>query len=73
MISMDDKCRSMGKVGVPGHVVEIDECKIGRREYHRGRIVEGNWILGMIDRNTKQVYRAGFTPETREMPIPYTV
>jgi len=27
-----------------GKVVEIDECKIGRRKYERGRIVEGSWI-----------------------------
>ena len=55
MISMDDKYRSRGNIGGgPGLVVEIDECKIGRRRYHRGRIVEGNWILGMIDRNTKE-------------------
>jgi len=58
MVSMDDRYRSMGKIGGPGHVVEIDECKIGRRKYHRGRIVEGNWILGMIDRNTKEVRMA---------------
>ena len=33
-------------------MVEIDECKIGRC------IVEGNWILGMIDRNRKEVCMA---------------
>jgi len=31
-----------------GEVVEIDECRIGRRKYERGRIVEELWILGMI-------------------------
>ncbi|XP_064463586.1 uncharacterized protein LOC135374571 [Ornithodoros turicata] len=43
------------KIGGPGHVVEIDECKIGRRKYQRGRIVEGTWILGLIDVDTKQL------------------
>ncbi len=38
-----------GKIGGPGHVVEIDERKIGRRKFNRGRIIDGNWILGMID------------------------
>ena len=27
----------------------------GEDEFHRGRVVEGNWILGMIDINTKEV------------------
>ena len=27
----------------------------GRCKLHRGRVVEGNWILGMIDINTKEV------------------
>lgn len=38
------------KIGGEGHIVEIDESKIGRRKYNRGRLIEGTWILGMIDR-----------------------
>ena len=30
MISMDDKYRSRGKIGGPGHVVEIDHVEITR-------------------------------------------
>jgi hypothetical protein len=57
MISMCNKITN-SKIGGPGHIVEIDECKIGRRKYNRGRLVEGNWILGMIDRNTREVRMA---------------
>ena len=39
-----------GEIRGEGHVVEIDECKIGRRKYNRGRMIDGHWILGMIDR-----------------------
>ncbi|KAJ4425426.1 hypothetical protein ANN_28041 [Periplaneta americana] len=42
-------------MGGPNHIVEIDECKIGRRKFEAGRIVEGSWVLGMIDRETKEV------------------
>ena len=34
MISMEDKYTSREKVGGPGHVVEVDECKTGRKKYH---------------------------------------
>jgi len=36
-------------LGGPGVVVEIDETKVGRRKYNRGRLVEGQWVLGFIE------------------------
>jgi len=30
-------------------VLLIDESKIGKRKYNKGRMVEGTWIFGMID------------------------
>ena len=41
------------KVGGVGQVVEVDEAKFGRRKHNRGRIIEGQWILGGIQRNVK--------------------
>lgn len=40
---------SSSKIGGPGKVVQIDEALIGRRKYHRGRMVTGQWVLGKID------------------------
>jgi len=37
------------KIGEPGVEVEIDETKIGKRKYNRGRQVDGQWILGGRD------------------------
>lgn len=51
------------RIGGAGHVVEIDECKIGRRKYHRGRLVEGTWIVGMIDLNGE--FRIEVCPENK--------
>ncbi|KMQ89871.1 putative transposase-like protein, partial [Lasius niger] len=44
------------KLGGPNTIVEIDEAKIGKRKYNRGRIVKGNWIFGGYERNTRKVF-----------------
>ncbi|CAF0967540.1 unnamed protein product [Brachionus calyciflorus] len=54
MESLDNLYNTVGKIGGPGHVVEIDESKIGKRKYNVGRMVEGSWILGMIDLGTEE-------------------
>lgn len=41
-----------GKIGGDKIVVEVDECKVGKRKYNRGRFKEGSWILGLIEANT---------------------
>ena len=43
-------------IGGHGHVVEIDESKFGKRKYHRGRQLSGQWVFGGIDRETKDVF-----------------
>ncbi|XP_071575579.1 uncharacterized protein [Temnothorax nylanderi] len=40
------------KLGGPNKIVEIDEAKIGKRKYNRGRIIEGKWIFGGYKRGT---------------------
>jgi hypothetical protein len=41
---------SMGgpRIGGPGTIVEIDEMKLGKRKFHRGKRVEGQWCFGGI-------------------------
>lgn len=41
-----------GKIGGSGKTVEIDECKIGKRKYNRGRYKDGVWVLGIIEIQT---------------------
>ncbi|XP_071633117.1 uncharacterized protein [Temnothorax longispinosus] len=40
------------KLGGPNIIVEIDEAKIGKRKYNRGRIIDGKWIFGGYKRGT---------------------
>lgn len=44
-LQKDDK-----QFGGPGVIVEIDEAKIGKRKYQKGRIIRGQWIFGGYER-----------------------
>lgn len=46
---MNTEPRFNNRIGGPGKIVQIDEAQIGRRMYHRGRLIEEVWVLGMID------------------------
>ncbi len=48
---MDRQYKEEGLIGREGHVVEINETKIGKRKYNTGRLKEGTWVLGMIYRD----------------------
>jgi transposase-like protein len=37
-------------------VVEIDESKFGKRKYHRGHRVEGQWVVGGFERGSGRVF-----------------
>lgn len=43
-------------IGGAGHIVEIDESKFGHRKYNRGRLRDGCWVFGGIDRTTKEAF-----------------
>ncbi|KAL5505298.1 hypothetical protein EMCRGX_G006706 [Ephydatia muelleri] len=43
-------------IGGPGTEVEIDESKFGRRKYNRGRIVDGHWVFGGMERLTGECF-----------------
>jgi transposase-like protein len=41
-------------IGGRGITVEIDESKFGKRKYHKGKKVEGVWIVGGVERTTER-------------------
>ena len=44
------------KVGGPGKVVEIEESKLGKRKYHKGRRKDGVWVFGGIERDSNNCF-----------------
>jgi transposase-like protein len=38
------------KIDGPNNTVEIDESKFGKRKYHRGHPVKGQWVFGGVER-----------------------
>ena len=61
----------LGPIGGAEHLIEIDEMKMGRRKYNRGRVVDGSWILGFVDIVTKCVWKYG--PATNEIVRHYSI
>ena len=41
-------------IGGEGVIVEIDESKFGRNKYHRGRPINGVWVVGGIERTSEK-------------------
>ena len=44
------------KLGGNGKVVQIDESKFGKRKYHRGHHVEGQWVFGGIEQDSRKCF-----------------
>ncbi len=45
----------MDKIAGPGSVVEVDEMKFVKRKYNEGRVIEGSWLVRIIDHDTNQL------------------
>lgn len=43
-------------LGGPQVIVEVDEAKIGRRKYNRGRIIQGQWVFGAVERISRRIF-----------------
>jgi hypothetical protein len=57
---------SSQKIGGPNKTVEIDESKFGKRKYHRGHRVQGQWIFGGVERDTGRAFFVPIMDRTAE-------
>ena len=58
-------------IGGPGKCVQIDESKIGKCKYHRGHYVEGQWVFGGIDEDSREcfIFPVGKRDQDNLLPI----
>ena len=62
--------RDSEPIGGPGKVVEIDESKFGKRKYNRGRKVDGVWVFGGIERDSRRCFLVTVEDRSAETLIP---
>lgn len=53
---IENSSANIGQLGGVGRTVEIDESKFGHRKNYRGRLVEGCWVFGGIERESGNVF-----------------
>ena len=53
-VSVAEKSQKLGGIGKR---VQTDECKIGKRKYHRGHFVEGQWVFGGIEEDSRKSFK----------------
>jgi len=53
-------------IGGPGKEVEIDESLFGKRKNHVGRVVEGQWVFGGVERGTGRCFLVPVAKRDRE-------
>ena len=53
-------------LGGDGKTVQIDESKVGKRKYHRGHVVEGQWVFGGVEEDSRKSFIVTVEDRTEE-------
>ena len=62
--------RNSEKLGGEGKVVQIDESKVGKRKYHRGYRVEGQWVFGGIEEDSRRCFLVAVEDRSKATLLP---
>ena len=62
--------RQSQPLGGTGIRVQIDESKFGKRKYHRGHRVEGQWVFGGIEEDSRKNFLVPVERRNAETLIP---
>ena len=57
-------------IGGAGKRVQIDESKFGKRKYHRGHKVEGQWVFGGIEEESRKCFMVPVEKRDRSTLLP---
>ncbi|XP_068757288.1 uncharacterized protein [Montipora capricornis] len=58
------------KKGGEGKVVQIDESKFDKRKYHPGHHVEGQWVFGSIENDSRRSFLIAVEKSDKETLLP---
>ncbi|GBN14656.1 hypothetical protein AVEN_236481-1 [Araneus ventricosus] len=54
------------KIGGIDKIVEVGESKFGKRKYHKGHAVEGQWVFGGVERGSGKIFLVAVHDRTRD-------
>ena len=53
-------------------MVQIDESKVGKQKYHRGHRVEGQWVFGSIEEDSRRCFLVAVEDRSEATLLPIT-
>ena len=78
-VDWDSFCREVCEITLPengeklggyGKVVQIVESKFGKRKYHRGHHVEGQWVFGGIEEDSRKCFLVAVEKRDEQTLLP---
>ena len=58
------------RIGGQGKTVQIDESKFGKRKYHRGHRVDGQWVFGGIEEDSRKCFLVAVDKKDKATLLP---
>lgn len=55
-VAVDYCVHNSAKLGGQGKTVEVDEAKFDKRNYKGGRVIEGTWVVGGVERGSSKAF-----------------